>query len=168
MNLEPKGGIHEPVPFSLPHRKEVRASTECKKNSDPWSSSPELQQQTYKIHTFEYVTQCVWRHSAWFETAALEYMPEFIYILLGGCKLQSWIIYYCSQHLFHKLACQQCKCEACYCFGLRVTFASWRSKTCQAGIVQKCDKHLHLTWRLPLKNEIVHSAQSLMYTSRLY
>lgn len=109
MNLEPKGGIHEPVPFSLPHRKEVRASTECKKNSDPWSSSPELQQQTYKIHTFEYVTRCVWRHSAWFETAALEYMPEFIYILLGGCKLQSWIIYYCSQHLFHKLACQQCK-----------------------------------------------------------
>lgn len=49
VNLEPKGGIHEPVPFTLPHRKEVRASTECKKNSDPWSSSPELQQQTYKI-----------------------------------------------------------------------------------------------------------------------
>lgn len=30
-------------------------------------------------------------------------MPEFIYILLGGCKLQSWIIYYCSQHLFASL-----------------------------------------------------------------
>lgn len=104
------------------------------------SSSPELQQQTYKIHRFEYVTRCVWRHSARFETAALEYVLEFIYILLGGCKLQSWIIYYCSQHLFHKLACQRCKCEACYLFGLRVTFASWRSKTCQAGIVQKCDK----------------------------